>query len=212
MKAGYQRRHIVVSRVHDHGRCIWKQTIQWDMPLYYGLIYICSSFSVFLHRLHEHYTMFVERLNCRYVFVDCLEKEGIITEEERIIIMEADGYVATRMYEDIPESCWPQMRDSEQMLMSNKKMLQCLPDKNYSQISKFLELMEENSLTHVLNYFVNDKGIIILQISWSVLFLIIPSYSCPWPFFPSFFMIDSTTWHIKKKMSFHVRCRFPMSH
>ena len=50
------------------------------------------------------YTMFVERLNCRYVFVDCLEKEGIITEEESRNIMEADGDVAIRgLYEDIPE-------------------------------------------------------------------------------------------------------------
>ena len=73
------------------------------------------------------------------MFVDCLEKEEIITEEERRNIMEADGDVATRTYADIPESCWPQMRDSEQMLMSNKKLLKCLPEKNYSQISKFPE-------------------------------------------------------------------------
>ena len=64
------------------------------------LVYI--SFSVFLCRLHEHYTMFVERLNCRYVFVDCLEKEGIITEEEKSYIMEADGDVATRTYDRYP--------------------------------------------------------------------------------------------------------------
>ena len=105
--------------------------------------------------------MFVERLNCRYVFVECLEKEGIITEEERKDIMEADGDVATRTYEDIPESCWMLMRDSEQMLMSNKKLLECLFGKNYSQISKFLELMEENCMTHILNYFVNNEGIYI---------------------------------------------------
>ena len=123
-----------------------------------------SCFSVFLRRLHEHYTMFVERLNCRYVFVDCLEKEGIITEEERRNIMEADGDVATRTYEDIPESCWPQMSDSEQMLLSNKKLLKCLPEKDYSQISKFLELMEENCMTHVLNYFIIDGGIALFQI------------------------------------------------
>ena len=128
----------------------------------YRLVYI--SFLVFLRRLHEHYTMFVERLNCRYVFVDCLEKEGIITEEERRNIMETAGDVATRTYEDIPESCWPQMRDSELMLMSNKKLLRGLPEKNYSQISKFLELMEDICLTHILNYFVNDKGIAIFQI------------------------------------------------
>ena len=112
--------------------------------------------------------MFVERLNCRYVFADCLEKEGIITEEERRNIMEADGDVATRTYEDIPESRWPQMRDSEQMLMSNKKLLRCLPEKNYSQISKFLELMEEICLTHILNYFVSDEGIAIFQICRSM--------------------------------------------
>ena len=79
--------------------------------------------------------------------------------------MEADGDVATRTYEDIPESCWPHMRDSEQMLMSNKKLLRCLPEKDYSQISKFLELMEDICLTHLLIYFINDEGIgIILQI------------------------------------------------
>ena len=61
------------------------------------------------------------------------------------------------------------MRDSEQMLMSNKKLLMCLPEKNYSQISKFLELMEENSMTHILNYFINDEGISILQIFRSML-------------------------------------------
>ena len=73
--------------------------------------------------------------------------------------MEADGDIATRTYEDIPESCWPQMRDSEQMVMSNKKLLQCLFEKNYSQISKFLKLMEDNCLTHLLNNFINNKGI-----------------------------------------------------
>ena len=56
-------------------------------------------------------------------------------------------------------SCWPQMRDSEQMLMSNKNLLKCLVEKNYSQISKFLELMEENCMTHILNYFINNDGI-----------------------------------------------------
>ena len=112
--------------------------------------------------------MFVERLNSRYVFVDCLAKEGIITEEERRNIMEADGDVATRTYEDIPESCWSQMRDSEHMLMSNKKLLRCLPEKNYSQISKFLKLMEENCMTHILNYFINDEGIAIFQIGRSM--------------------------------------------
>ena len=76
--------------------------------------------------------------------------------------MEADGDVATRTYEDIPEYCWPQIRDSEQMLISNKALLRCLPEKNYSQISKFLKLMEDNCLTHILNYFINDEGIVIL--------------------------------------------------
>ena len=32
--------------------------------------------------LHEHYTIFAEQLNCRYVLVDCLEKGRITTEEE----------------------------------------------------------------------------------------------------------------------------------
>ena len=97
------------------------------------------------------------------MFVDCLEKEGIITEEERSFIMKADGDVATRTYEDIPESCWPQMRDSEQLVMSNKKLLKCLSGKIYSQISLFLKLMEDNCLTHVLNKFINYKGTEILQ-------------------------------------------------
>ena len=77
--------------------------------------------------------------------------------------MEADGDVASRTCEDIPESCWPQMRDSEQMLISNKKLLECLSGKNYSQISKFLKLMEDSCLTHILNYFINNKGTEILQ-------------------------------------------------
>ena len=85
-------------------------------------------------------------------------------------IMEADDDFATRTYEDIPESCWPQMReDSEQMLMSNKKLLRCLPEKNYSQISKFLKLMEDSCLTHLLNNFINNKGTEILQIYLFVL-------------------------------------------
>ena len=88
--------------------------------------------------------------------------EGIITEEERRNIMEADGDVARRTYEDIPEFCWSQVRDSEQMLMSNKKLLRCLPEKKYSQISKFLKLMEENCMTHILSYFITDKGNAIL--------------------------------------------------
>ena len=103
-------------------------------------------------------------MNCRYVFVDCLEKEGIITEEEGRNIMEEDG---ARAYKDVPESCWPQMRDNEQMLMSNKKLLKCLIGKNYSQISKFLKLMEETCLNHIMNYFINYGGIL--------------SYNCIYP-------------------------------
>ena len=75
--------------------------------------------------------------------------------------MEADNDVATRTYEDIPESCWPQMRDSEQMLMSNKKLLECVFEKNYYHIFIFLKLMEDNGLTHILNYFINNEGIIV---------------------------------------------------
>ena len=171
-----------------------------------------SSFLVFLHRLHEHYAMFVERLNCRYVFVDCLEKEGIITEEERRNIMEADGDVATRTYEDIPESCWPQMRDSEQMLMSNKTLLRCLPEKNYSQdievpgtdgrqlYDSHLELFHQRwrycdiiaklSIDVVIFQFVSDH-IILLSVR-------------PWPFCPFLFIDLTCTWITRRK------CRFPI--
>ena len=116
------------------------------------------SFSVFLERLREHYTIFAEQLNCRYVFIDCLEKEGVITEEERKNIIEVDDDIEARTYEDIPKSCWPQMRDSELMLMSNKKLLKCLCEKTYSQISTFLRLMEDNCLTHILNCFISNEG------------------------------------------------------
>ena len=74
--------------------------------------------------------------------------------------MKADGDVATETYDDIPESCWPQVRDIEQMLGSNKKLLECLSGKNYSQISKFLKLMDETCTTHILNYFINGEGIL----------------------------------------------------
>ena len=73
----------------DHGINISQNANKTNAQLYiiYAilLILVHISFSVSLRRLHEYYTTFVERLNCRYVFVDCLEKEGIITEEERII-------------------------------------------------------------------------------------------------------------------------------
>ena len=140
-------------------------TVQFEsfksvLPHNFVCVWFNSKFILaLLRRFREHYTMFVERLNCRYVLVDCLEKEGIITEEERRNIMEADGDVATRTYEDIPESCWPQMRDSEQMLRSNKELLQCLFEKNYSQISKFLKLVEDTGLTHLLNSFIGNEGI-----------------------------------------------------
>ena len=111
-----------------------------------------------LRRLHEHYTIFAEQLNCRYVLVDCLEKEGIIIDEEKRNIMTAGDDVASKTYEDIPESCWPQMRDSEQMLKSNKQLFKCLLGRNYSQISKFLKLMNDLCLTHILNYFINSEG------------------------------------------------------
>ena len=117
-----------------------------------------SIYLVFLRRIRNHHAIFAEQLNCRYVFLDCLEREGIITEEERRNIMEADGDVPTRTYVDIPESCWPQMRDSEQMLMSNRKLLECLFEKNYRQISKFLKLMEDLGLVHILNYFISNEG------------------------------------------------------
>ena len=52
-----------------------------------------SIYSVSLRRIRKHYAIFAEQLNCRYVFVDYLKKEGIISEEERRNIMEADGDV-----------------------------------------------------------------------------------------------------------------------
>ena len=69
------------------------------------------------------------------------------------------AYDATRTYDDIPESCWPQMRDSEQMMMSNKILMACLSGKNYLQISKFLKVMEETGMSHILNYLINSGGI-----------------------------------------------------
>ena len=111
-----------------------------------------------LGRLHEHYTIFAEQLNCRYVLVDCLEKEGIITEEEAKNIFQAGDDVATKTYKDIPETGWLQMRDSEAMMKSNKTLLKCLFGKNYSQISNFLRLMDDICMTHILNYFINSEG------------------------------------------------------
>ena len=55
------------------------------------------------------------------------------------------------------------------MLMSNKKLLMCLFAKNYSQISKFLELLGNIHSTHILSYFINDEGIAVLQICRSML-------------------------------------------
>ena len=111
-----------------------------------------------LRRLHEHYNIFSEQLNCRYVLLDCLQEGGIITDEERRNIMEAGDDVATKTYEDIPELYWPQMRDSEQMLISNKKLLKYLFEKNYSQISEFLKLLNDICLTHMLNHFIDSEA------------------------------------------------------
>ena len=73
------------------------------------------------------------------------------------------------------------MRDSERMLMSNNKLLKCLFLKNFSQISKFLELLEFLCLTHLLNYFIDNKGIINIIIITS--FSGVPSFGAPscWP-------------------------------
>ena len=111
-----------------------------------------------LRRLHEHYTLFVEQLNCRYVLVDNLAREGIITREEAKNIFEAGDDVATKTYEDIPETGWLQMRESEAMMKSNKTLLKCLFGKEYSQISNFLRLMDDICLTHILNHFINSDG------------------------------------------------------
>ena len=111
-----------------------------------------------LRHLHEHYTIFAEQLNCRYVLLDCLEKEGVITDEEIRNILEAGDDVAMKTYEDISASCWPQMRDSEQMLRSNKQLLKCLFEKTYYQISQFLKIMDDIGLTHILNNFINSDG------------------------------------------------------
>ena len=95
-------------------------------------------------------------------------RERIITEEESRKILE-DDEVATKAYEDIPVSCWPQMRDSDHMLMSNKKLMECLFEKNYSQISKFLKLMEDIGLTHLLNYFIESGGNILAHFGQGIL-------------------------------------------
>ena len=111
-----------------------------------------------LARLHEQCLLFVEQLNCRYVLLDCLAREGIITEGETKRILGAGDDVATRTYEDIQESCWPQMRESEIMINSNKTLLKCLFEKKYSQISKFLRLMDDLCLIHILNHFIDSEG------------------------------------------------------
>ena len=110
----------------------------------------------FLRRLQGYYAIFAEQLNCRYVFVDCLEREGILTKEEKIHIMETDGDTSARQYEDIPESCWPLLRESQQMITSNKKLIRCFVGKNYFQILRFLKLLEDCCLTHILNYFISS--------------------------------------------------------
>ena len=131
-------------------------TYQW-MPLR-NLNREVAMKQFILQRLHEHYKIFAEQLNCRYMLVDCLEKDGVITDEERRNILEAGDDVPTRTYENIPESFWAQIRDSEQMLMSNKQLLKCLFDKNCFQISKFLKILNAFRLTHILNHFINSEG------------------------------------------------------
>ena len=114
-------------------------------------------FSVFLRRLHQNYVVFAEQLNCRYVLLDRLVEEKVITDEERENILEDETHFKTRIYEYIPEYIWPQVESDKQMLTSNEKLIACLNQKNYSQILKFLELMEENCSTHVLNYFISNQ-------------------------------------------------------
>ena len=114
-------------------------------------------FSVFLRRLHQNYVVFAEQLNCRYVLLDRLVEEKVITDEERKNILEDETHFKTRINEYIPEYIWPQVESDTQMLMSNEKLIACLNQKNYSQILKFLELMEENCSTHVLNYFISNQ-------------------------------------------------------
>ena len=56
-----------------------------------------------------------------------------------------------------PWTTLPQVKSDKQMLTSNEKLIACLNQKNYSQILKFLELMEENCSTHILNYFISNQ-------------------------------------------------------
>ena len=81
----------------------------------------------------------------------------MITDEERKNILEDETHFRTRIYEYIPEYIWPQVESDEQMLTSNEKLIACLNRRNYSQILKFLKLMEENCSTHVLNYFISNQ-------------------------------------------------------
>ena len=81
----------------------------------------------------------------------------MITDEERKNILEDETHFKTRIYEYIPKYIWPQVESDKQMLTSNEKLIACLNQKNYSQILKFLELMEKNCSTHVLNYFISNQ-------------------------------------------------------
>ena len=81
----------------------------------------------------------------------------MVTNEERKGILENETYATTRFHEYIPKYNQSQMESDAQMLTSNEKLIACLNRKNYSQISKFLELMEENGSTHVLNYFISNQ-------------------------------------------------------
>ena len=67
-------------------------------------------FSVFLRRLHQNYVVFAEQLNCRYVLLDRLVEEKVITDEERKNILEDETHFKTRIYEYIPEFMCPQVR------------------------------------------------------------------------------------------------------
>ena len=118
---------------------------------------IFSTVPVIFRRLHQNYVVYAEQLNCRYVLLDRLVEEKVITNEERKNILEDETHFKTRIYEYIPEYIWPQLESDKQMLTSNEKLIVCLNQKNYSQILKFLELMEENCSTHVLNYFISNQ-------------------------------------------------------
>ena len=104
----------------------------------------------------------------------------MITDEERENILEDETHFETRIDKYIPEYIRPQVESDKQMLTSNEKLIACLNRKNYSQILKFLELMEENSSTHVLNYFISN------QRNVELCFLMLKLHNIPWQHYSTY--------------------------